>query len=136
ARGAGLDARRRGLQGGGAELADAGVQLLVAGAQAGHAPRGQRVVRAGQDLADDPAVVLVVVLQAGQVDQRRADVGLVHPGALGAAVNHFDLAAVRAARVRAVGRGGAVQTQVLHAGAGQAEVVGVDLGGVVTVVVG
>ena len=47
-----------------------------------------------------------------------------------------DLAAVRAGRVRAVGRARAVQAQVLDAGTDEADVVGVDLGRVVAVVPG
>src|SRR5262249_22810717 len=135
-RGVRLDGGRRGLQGEVAELADAGVELLVAGPQAGHARRAERVGRVGQDLADDPAVVLVVVRQPGRVDQGRPDVGLVDPGALGAAVGHDDLPAVRPGRVRAVGRRGAIETEVPDTGAGEGRVVRVDLGGVVTVVVG
>src|SRR5271166_1229124 len=51
--------------------------ILVAGSQAGHAGSAERPVRIGEDLGDDPAVVLVVVLQPGQVHQGGPDVGLV-----------------------------------------------------------
>src|SRR3984957_11526623 len=122
-----LDRLGVGLQGEGAELPDAGVELLVAGAQGGHRRATERAVRRGQDLGDDPAVVLVVVGEPGQVHHGRADVGLVGPGAGGAAVDDLDLAAVRAGRVRAVGRARAVQAQVPDPGTGEADVVGVDL---------
>src|SRR3984957_935504 len=125
-----------GLQGEGAELPDAGVELLVAGSQSSDSGAAERAVRAGQNLGYDPAVVLVVVLEPGQVHQGRADVGLIGPGAGGAAVDDLDLAAVRAGRVRAVGRARAVQAQVLDPGSGQADVVGVDLRRVVAVVPG
>src|SRR4029077_611152 len=119
---AALDRLGVGLQGESAELPDAGVELLVAGPQDGHGGPAERAVRAGQDLGDHPAVVLVVVLEPGQVHHGRANVGLVGPGAGGAAVDDLDLAAVRAGRVRAVGRGRAVQAQVLDPGSGEADV--------------
>src|SRR5262245_56852301 len=90
----------------------------------------------GQVLGDDPAVGFVVVLQPGQVQQGGTDVGLVGPGAGGAAAGHGDLPAVRPGGARPVGGGRAVQAEMGDAGPGDAEPVGVDLGGVVTVVPG
>src|SRR6266513_686890 len=54
-----LDRRGSCLNGRRAELADAGVELFVAGAERGHAVCAERGVRVGHDLADDPPVVFV-----------------------------------------------------------------------------
>src|SRR5260221_12753418 len=72
-----LDRRGRSLQREGAELADAGVELFVALSQRGRGRVAERGVRVAENLRDPPAVVLVVVLQAGEVHQRRPDVGLI-----------------------------------------------------------
>src|SRR5215471_8159312 len=131
-----LDALGRELEGGGAELADAGVELLVAVPERGHARDLQRPVRAGQDLGDDPAVVLVVVGEPGQVHHGGPDVGLVDPGALGVATRYRDLAAVRARGVWPLVGGTAIEAEVLDPRPGEPDEVGVDLRGVVTVVIG
>src|SRR5262249_29501909 len=65
----------------GTELADAGVELLVARSKLRNSWPGQGGIRIAEDLGDDPAVVLVVVDQAGQVDQGRPDIRLIDPGA-------------------------------------------------------
>src|SRR5487761_1729450 len=57
-----LDGLRRRLERRGAEIADTGVDLLVALAECGHAGGAERGAWIGQDLGDDPAVVLVVIL--------------------------------------------------------------------------
>src|SRR5450755_5073236 len=124
------------LQGGRAELADAGVQLLVAGPERGDRGRTQRAAGTGQDLRDDPAVGLVVIAQAGQVQQGGPDVGLVDPGAFRAAARDGDLAAVRAGGAGARTGRVAVQAEMPDPRAGDAEEVGVYLGGVVAVVPG
>src|SRR6202043_2794458 len=110
----------------------AGVELLVRLAELGDQRVAQRPVRVGRDLGDDPAVLDVVGVQAEQVHLGRLDVGLVSPRALQVQVGDLRLAAVRAGRGRSVGRTGAVEAQVLDAGAGEADVGGVDLRRVVT----
>src|SRR5215472_6068408 len=111
-----LDSLGRGLQGRGPEIADARVELLVALPERGDALAAQRRVRVGQDLGNDPAVVLVVVLQSGEVQHGRPDVGLVEPRTRGVAAGNGDLPAVRARGVRAFAGGGAVHPEVLDPG--------------------
>ena len=100
-----LDRGRRGGQREVAELADAGVELLVAGPERGHAGRAERLVRVGQDLGDDPAV-LDVVVRAGRAGTSRS-AGCRSRRSRGPVVPlsaTIDLAAVRPGGVRAVGR--------------------------------
>src|SRR5215469_4846743 len=138
ARRARLDRVGRGDQGEGAELADAGVELLVARREVllGHAAQVRRHV--GEDRGDHLAVTLVVVGQAGQVQGGGPDVRGVRPraGVAGLGADDRELAAVGARRRRAVGGTAAVDAERLDAGAGKAREVGVDLVGVVTVVPG
>ena len=102
--------RRRG-QRVGPELPDTRVELLVAAPQ--RPDRGGRESGVGlrQDLGDDPAVGLVVVLETREVHQGRPDVGLVHPRAGGAAARDGDLAAVRPGRVGPGARRRTVETR-------------------------
>jgi hypothetical protein len=102
--GGGFDGVGRGGQGVRAELADAGVELLVNLPQLGHLRVAQRPVGVGQDLGDDPAVLDVVGVQAEQVQLGRLDVGFVGPRALQVQVDDLGLAAIGAGRVGAVGR--------------------------------
>src|SRR5271165_6185 len=129
-----LDRRGVGFQCVISELADTGIELLVASSQAGDARAAKRMVRAGQDLGDHPAVMLVVVPEAGQVHQRGPDVGLVGPRAGGAAVRDHFLAAVRPGGIRALVRRQALEPELPDAWPDEADVVRVDLGGVVAVV--
>ena len=61
------------------ELADARVELLVAGPEGDRGGRVDVGVGFGEDLAQDPPVGNVVVPQASQVHHRRLDIGLIDP---------------------------------------------------------
>src|SRR5215469_18082051 len=130
-----LDGARGRYQRRRAELADARVELLVALPERCHVRCGKCTVRAGQDLRDDSAVGLVVVPQPGEVHDGRPDIGLIHPRAWQVLVGHLDVAAVWARRGDGVGSR-PVQPQVLDPRPNEADVVGVDLGGVVAVIPG
>src|ERR1039457_1342373 len=123
ARAGALDRVGVGLERVGAEVTDAGVELLVALAERGHAMRPQRVAWALHDLRGHPPVVLIVVAQPGQVDQRRPAVGLVGPWSGQVLLRYSDLPAVRARRARACARRVAVKPQVPDAGTGEARIV-------------
>src|SRR5206468_5957360 len=90
-----LERASRRLQCRGAELADARVELLVALPDRLDLRRAEGRARRGEALADHPAVRPVVVAQAGEVEERGPDVGLVDPRTGRAAVGHGRLAAVR-----------------------------------------
>src|SRR5581483_2653119 len=131
---AAVDGLRVGLQRGGTELADTGVELLVALPERGHPGSAQRPVRVAENLGDHPAVVLVVVPQPGQVQDGRPDVGLIHPWTGEVVLDHLDLAAVRPGRGRALARRRPVEAQAAYAGTGEPHIVGIDLRGVITVI--
>src|ERR1022692_3713783 len=131
-----LDRRVVGDQRLSAEPADAGIELLVALAEEGHAWLAQRPVRVGKHLRDHPPVVLVVVPQPGQVHHSRPDVGLIGPRPAQMRLGDRDLAAVRAGRARARASRGTIQAELTDTWPDESDVVGVDLGGVITVIPG
>src|SRR5215472_18975647 len=136
ARARALDGVRRSDNRRSAEIAHARVELLVALAEGCHRRIAQRRVRRRQDLADDTPVALVVILQPGEVQDGRPDVGLVRPRAGEVVVSHDRLTTVGARGRRAFSRARAVHAELLHARPDEPYVVGVDLGGVVTVIPG
>src|SRR5579859_920939 len=89
-----------------------------------------------QVLGEHPAVIDVVIFQSDQIQHGGPDVGMVGPRAGGTASRNGALPTVGASRVRTLARSETVDSFVGHARAHEAEPRGVDLGGVVTVVVG
>src|SRR4029077_4035975 len=115
ARAAGFDGRRVGLERRGAELANARVQLLVARAQGGDLRVVQIAARAGEELGHDPAVVRVIVPEAGEVHEGGPDVGLISPGSRGARPGNGARAAVRSSRAGSLRGAQPVEATVGHA---------------------
>src|SRR5690348_10905743 len=93
-------------------------------------------MRRRQDFADYSAVGLVVVAQSSEIEQCGPDVGFVYPCTGGSASGHGGLAAVGPGRARTSIGGRPVQTDCLDPWSYKAQVVGVDLGRIVTVVPG